>query len=65
MIIEGGKQLLESFIQQNLWDEATVQIGNKIFNAGLKAPIICLQASYSINIDKDKLMFYENKSLKL
>lgn len=40
VIIEGGKQLLESFIQQNLWDEAHVFIGNTFFYNGIAAPKI-------------------------
>jgi len=60
VIVEGGKQFLESFIHQNLWDEATVQIGNKIFNIGLKAPVIPAQPLFTMGIDKDKLIFYRN-----
>jgi len=40
VIAEGGKQLLESFIHQNLWDEAHVFIGNKFFYSGISAPKI-------------------------
>jgi diaminohydroxyphosphoribosylaminopyrimidine deaminase / 5-amino-6-(5-phosphoribosylamino)uracil reductase len=40
VIVEGGKQLLESFIRQNLWDEAHVFIGNKFFHNGISAPKI-------------------------
>jgi diaminohydroxyphosphoribosylaminopyrimidine deaminase / 5-amino-6-(5-phosphoribosylamino)uracil reductase len=40
VIVEGGKQLLESFIRQNLWDEAHVFIGNKFFYSGISAPKI-------------------------
>ncbi len=39
-VIEGGKQLLESFILSGRWDEARVLVGNKKFIKGLKAPII-------------------------
>ena len=40
VIVEGGKQLLESFIQQNQWDEAHVFIGNKFFYNVISAPKI-------------------------
>jgi len=41
LIVEGGKQLLETFIEANLWDEANVFVGDHVFfNKGLKAPII-------------------------
>jgi diaminohydroxyphosphoribosylaminopyrimidine deaminase/5-amino-6-(5-phosphoribosylamino)uracil reductase len=38
VVVEGGRQLLTSFIDQNLWDEARVFIGNKQFHNGTKAP---------------------------
>ncbi|WP_456440291.1 RibD family protein, partial [Psychroserpens sp.] len=38
VIIEGGAQTLQTFIDDNLWDEARVFIGNSIFKDGLKAP---------------------------
>lgn len=40
VIIEGGAQTLRSFINNDLWDEARVFIGNKCFGNGLKAPEI-------------------------
>ncbi|MCX7697329.1 MAG: bifunctional diaminohydroxyphosphoribosylaminopyrimidine deaminase/5-amino-6-(5-phosphoribosylamino)uracil reductase RibD [Bacteroidales bacterium] len=40
VIVEGGKQLLESFIRSNLWDEARVIVGNKRFYQGLVAPLL-------------------------
>ena len=38
VIIEGGKQTLQSFIDANLWDEAYIFVGNISFEKGLKAP---------------------------
>ncbi len=38
IIVEGGTELLVSFISQNLWDEARVFIGNKHFRHGVAAP---------------------------
>ena len=40
IIIEGGLQTLQSFIDQNIWDEARIFIGNTSFGKGTKAPII-------------------------
>ncbi|WP_162127346.1 bifunctional diaminohydroxyphosphoribosylaminopyrimidine deaminase/5-amino-6-(5-phosphoribosylamino)uracil reductase RibD [Flavobacterium phycosphaerae] len=40
VIIEGGRQTLQSFIEANLWDEARVFIGTVSFNNGVKAPVI-------------------------
>ena len=38
VIIEGGRQTLQSFIDANLWDEARVFKGNILFKEGTKAP---------------------------
>ena len=38
VIIEGGKQTLQTFIDANLWDEARVFTGNVLFQAGIEAP---------------------------
>lgn len=60
IIIEGGAQLLQSFIDQNLWDEAKVFIGNKTFSKGLKAPTINLNPINSLHFDTDILNTYIN-----
>lgn len=38
LIVEGGKQLLQSFIDIDSWDEANVFIGKSFFYKGVKAP---------------------------
>ncbi len=38
VIIEGGKQTLQSFIDANLWDEAFIFEGKTTFGKGLEAP---------------------------
>lgn len=38
VIIEGGQQLLQSFIDKGLWDETWLFTGNKFFGQGVKAP---------------------------
>lgn len=40
LIVEGGRQLLQSFIDQNLWDEARVFVGTQFFARGVPAPKI-------------------------
>ena len=40
LIVEGGAVTLQSFIKDNLWDEARVFIGNNEFKEGVKAPIL-------------------------
>lgn len=40
LLVEGGSQLLTSFIEQQLWDEAYVEISAKALYSGIKAPSI-------------------------
>lgn len=41
LIVEGGKQVLDTFIDANLWDEALVVTGQQVFfKKGLTAPVI-------------------------
>jgi diaminohydroxyphosphoribosylaminopyrimidine deaminase/5-amino-6-(5-phosphoribosylamino)uracil reductase len=40
LFVEGGQQLLSTFINQNYWDEARVFTGNKYFIKGTSAPNI-------------------------
>ncbi len=40
VIIEGGKDLLDSIIAQGLWDEARIFTGDMLFYTGIKAPKI-------------------------
>ena len=40
LIVEGGSQTLQTFINENLWDEAQVFIGDIHFKNGIKSPII-------------------------
>ena len=61
VIVEGGKQTLDSFIYQNLWDEAFRFIGNKKFINGIKAPTISCAIVYSEKFDSDQLIVYKNK----
>jgi len=59
IIIEGGRQTLQGFIDDNLWDEARVFIGNTYLKNGLRAPD--LKGDFQIkNIKEDQLKLYFN-----
>ena len=60
VIVEGGKQLLESFLVANIWDEAHQFIGDKYFNDGIKAPQISGNIVSSEKLDSDKFIVYRN-----
>lgn len=57
VLIEGGSQLLQSFIDSGLWDDCYVEQGNESINGSVKAPII------SPTLLKDESTFME-RSIK-
>lgn len=40
ILVEGGSRLLNSFIEQRLWDEAFIEIANTDLKKGVKAPLL-------------------------
>ncbi len=60
IIVEGGKMLLESLLKIDLWDEARVIIGNRVFNKGLKGPGLPHTPYSSEHIYNDKLLIFKN-----
>ncbi len=63
VLIEGGKQTLQTFIDTNLWDEARVFIGNSVLESGVEAPILKnKKLENSIAISSDILDYYVNSS---
>ncbi len=63
MIVEGGAQMLQTFIESSYWDEAFVFIGNTTFEAGVKAPKFKGTLVSEEKIKKDILQHYKNPSL--
>tara|TARA_R110002126_G_scaffold286314_1_gene437892 strand:+ start:8237 stop:9250 length:1014 start_codon:yes stop_codon:yes gene_type:complete len=60
LIIEGGTQTLQTFIDANLWDEALVFIGENTFGNGIKAPIFTAKTTSEERIKNDILKTYTN-----
>ena len=58
IIIEGGAKTLQTFIDENLWDEARVFVGNSEFNEGVKAPELKGQLVSECEVLEDKLKIY-------
>ena len=65
VIIEGGTKLLQSFIDQNLWDEARVFTGDKQFVEGVKAPLFEAVPARSELLEETRLDWYFNTSSRL
>jgi diaminohydroxyphosphoribosylaminopyrimidine deaminase/5-amino-6-(5-phosphoribosylamino)uracil reductase len=61
IIIEGGTALLQSFINENLWDEARVFINpDKNFGSGIKAPAFDLSKAHQQKSGADNLFTLKN-----
>jgi diaminohydroxyphosphoribosylaminopyrimidine deaminase/5-amino-6-(5-phosphoribosylamino)uracil reductase len=60
VIIEGGTKTLQTFIDENLWDETRVFIGETTFKEGIKAPEFNSVIKEEINIKTDVLKIYTN-----
>jgi len=61
IMVEGGEQILNTFIQDNLWDEARVLIADRKFGVGINAPDISgKNVTSRENIGGDELLVYRN-----
>jgi diaminohydroxyphosphoribosylaminopyrimidine deaminase/5-amino-6-(5-phosphoribosylamino)uracil reductase len=60
VIIEGGRQTLQTFIDASIWDEARVFRGNCYLNEGIKAPTIPFKKVKKQQILDDELLIFLN-----
>lgn len=60
IIIEGGYHTLKSLIEEDMWDEARVFVGQNLIDQGLKAPKLDRKATRSETIKGDTLNYYYN-----
>lgn len=60
ILVEGGSQTLQTFLDENLWDEARVFKGSTSFGAGVSAPKICEKPMETKTILTDTLSIYRN-----
>lgn len=63
VMVEGGARLLQSFIDEGMWDEARVIVNEKLkINNGLAGPQLKrMNADEDINIGSDRVRVYLNK----
>ncbi|MEM9647895.1 MAG: bifunctional diaminohydroxyphosphoribosylaminopyrimidine deaminase/5-amino-6-(5-phosphoribosylamino)uracil reductase RibD [Bacteroidota bacterium] len=60
VIVEGGAQMLQTFMDENLWDEARIFTGPIEFGDGLQAPKISGHPLKTESILTDTLTLYRN-----
>ncbi|MGY5356199.1 bifunctional diaminohydroxyphosphoribosylaminopyrimidine deaminase/5-amino-6-(5-phosphoribosylamino)uracil reductase RibD [Wenyingzhuangia sp. IMCC45467] len=61
VLVEGGKQLLDTFIDENLWDEAFVFVGDKDFKTGISAPVLKINVEKNFTLGSNTVKHYKNK----
>lgn len=61
LMIEGGRKLLQSFIDASLWDEARVLTGDITLQKGIPAPAFLGSPSQIISLGTDRVSIYENR----
>ena len=59
VIVEGGKQTLQSFLDADLWDEARVFTSDEIWEKGIQAPKIQAESIKSEYLKNDNLSIYQ------
>lgn len=60
VLVEGGTQTLQTFIDADLWDEARVFTGAIAFGSGVKSPRFTGDLKMTKSIQKDVLKIYVN-----
>ncbi len=61
ILVEGGTQLLQSFIDEDLWDEARIITNEQLFvQVGITAPKLSGSLQSSTHIFDDRIDFYTN-----
>lgn len=62
VLVEGGTQLINSFINSGIWDEARIFTADKFFNRGIKAPVISGTLISKERIGNDDLIVLRNSA---
>ena len=61
VLVEGGRSLLTSFIEEDLWDEARVEVGSVIIESGINAPVLKKCQMIEKNIYGESLVYNYKK----
>ncbi len=60
VLVEGGSQTIQAFIDAGLWDEARVFKGRAVFNDGTKAPLLEAAPEKKQHLLDDELLIFRN-----
>jgi len=62
LMVEGGAKLLQSFLNENLWDEIQVEVASVLLNTGIAAPIPMGILQDVQKCENSTLFRYKNRS---
>lgn len=62
VIVEGGANTINKFIEQNLWDETRIIVGKTSFEQGITAPVILGKITTNTAIGEDYLTIISNET---
>ena len=60
LIVEGGTQLLNTFIESNLWDECRIETAPILLHDGVKAPVIDGTWIGTEQVDNNIMTYFKN-----
>ncbi|MDR0864728.1 MAG: bifunctional diaminohydroxyphosphoribosylaminopyrimidine deaminase/5-amino-6-(5-phosphoribosylamino)uracil reductase RibD [Candidatus Symbiothrix sp.] len=60
LIVEGGASLLQSFLKENLWDEAQIEVSAMELKEGVKAPVISGRLKSVQKCEKTLILLFKN-----
>lgn len=58
LLVEGGASLLQSFIQQKIWDLARVETSPLLLHDGVKSPMLNAKHFHSLKIGENTIDYY-------
>lgn len=65
VIVEGGRQILDAFLQAGLWDEIRLLRGTPVYGSGVKAPVVDLKAARVEHYRDNSVTYFFHPSVTL
>ena len=61
VLVEGGAQLLNSFIEKGCWDEAYVEVAPVRIAEGVPVPVLSMQPASRKTVENHECLFFQNE----
>lgn len=63
VLVEGGRFVLQKFIDSGLWDEAQVEISDIVFGNGIPAPVLDSVEEFSYRVGTSSMRLFKNSHI--